>query len=118
MSMTCLACACSVQSATFRNPDGDAAVDGANGDGSVDDAPLDDAAIVDAADPFSFFVTSGAAGTGGNLGGLLGADAFCEARADIGTRGLGHERGTPISALTTSMRKTASGPGLGLIAPA
>lgn len=32
--------------------------------------------------PFSFFVTSAGSGQGGNLGGLEGADAICEARAE------------------------------------
>src|SRR5690606_26084229 len=32
--------------------------------------------------PMSFFITSAGSGNGGNLGGLEGADAICEARAE------------------------------------
>lgn len=33
--------------------------------------------------PMSFFLTSAGSGDGGNLGGLEGADAICEARAEV-----------------------------------
>ena len=37
--------------------------------------------------PMSFFVTSAGSGDGGNLGGLEGADAICEARAEAAGAG-------------------------------